>query len=70
MRNRTNRAEKPSDQLRRAIEADGRTLCELAEAADIARSILSRFMGGKQGLSTDTIDRLAPVLRLRIVAGR
>jgi plasmid maintenance system antidote protein VapI len=68
MRSRSHRPAKVSDQLRRAIEADGRSLYRIAEEADVSRGVLSRFLTGKSGLTTDTIDRLAPVLRLRVVA--
>jgi plasmid maintenance system antidote protein VapI len=64
-----NSNESLSDQLRRLIKAEG-SLYRLAEEADIDRSILSRFVAGKRGLTTETIDRLAAVLKLRIVAGR
>lgn len=59
-----------SDQLRRIIKADAPSLYRLAEDAGVDRSVLSRFVAGKRGLTTDTLDRLAVALRLRIVAGR
>lgn len=55
-----------SDQLRRLIKAEG-SLYRLAEEADVDRSVLSRFVAGKRGLTTGTLDRLAAVMRLRIV---
>jgi plasmid maintenance system antidote protein VapI len=55
--------------LRRIIEAEG-SHYDLAERAGVSRSVISRFVRGERGLTTDTLDRLAAVLRLRVVAGR
>jgi transcriptional regulator with XRE-family HTH domain len=69
MRKRNTPHEKLSDQLRRIIEAEG-SCYDLAERAGVSRSVLSRFVRGERGLTTATLDRLAAVLRLRVVAGR
>jgi plasmid maintenance system antidote protein VapI len=58
-----------SEQLRRIIAAEP-SCYDLASRVGVSRSILTRFLKGERGLTTDTIDRLAAVLRLRIVAGR
>jgi hypothetical protein len=42
-----------SDPLRRLIKAEG-SLYRLAEETDIDRSVLSRFMSGKRGMTTDS----------------
>lgn len=34
----------------------------------VSQAVLSRFMAGKQGLSTDTIDALSVVLRMKLVS--
>jgi len=44
------------------------TRYELAQKSGVAEAVLSRFMAGKRGMTTDTLDRLAPVLGLRITA--
>lgn len=54
--------DKLSDQVRRAVEASGRTLTDLAAAVGISKSQMSRFMAGKRGLSMDVLDRLAAVV--------
>ncbi len=56
-----------ADQLRRAIEASGKTRYRIAEEAGIAQSQLSRLMSGECGLSFETAERLANNLGLEIV---
>lgn len=55
-----------SDQLRRAIDRSGITRYRLAAEADVSEAMLSRFMNGSAGLHTQTIDRIAEVLRLEL----
>ncbi len=55
-----------SDQLRDALsKAD--SLYELAKEAEVDRSVLSRFMSGERTLTLTTVDKLAKVLKLRLV---
>lgn len=59
--------------LRSAIRADGRTHYALGKAAEIAPSILDRFMlpaedPRHRGLTLDTASRIASVLGLELVA--
>jgi transcriptional regulator with XRE-family HTH domain len=58
-----------SEQLRRIIRSEP-SCYDLAERAGVSRSTLTRFLKCERGLTTDTLDRLAAVLRLRIIAGR
>ncbi len=58
-----------SEQLRRIIRSEP-SCYELAERAGVSRSTLTRFLKGERGLTTDTLDRLATVLKLRVTAGR
>ena len=60
---------KPSDQIRKAIDASGMTRYQISKATGIAQSTLSRFMAG-HAMSTDVLDALAPVLGLSIVVKR
>lgn len=60
------RTDKPSDQLRKIIERAGITRYELAKRTGVQQSALSRFMAGSVGLTLDSIDRMAPVLGLKI----
>ena len=58
-----------TNDVRRAIAACGLTRYELCQRTGTAESVLSRFMAGKTGLTTPTLDNLAPLLGLRVVAG-
>jgi transcriptional regulator with XRE-family HTH domain len=60
--------------LANLIRSSGRSPAALAAAAGVAPSILSRFLAGARGITSDTFDRLAAALGgLRLVevaAGR
>ena len=58
---------KPSDQIRKAVERSGLSRYEIGKRTGIAQSVLSRFMAGS-GISTETIDKLADVIELRITS--
>jgi hypothetical protein len=58
-----------SDQIRDAVDSSGATRRELARAAKIDETALSRFMSRERGLETKYLDQLAGVLGLRVVAG-
>jgi transcriptional regulator with XRE-family HTH domain len=58
-----------SVQIREAIEASCVSRYMLAEQAGIAESVLSRFMSGKQGISSSTLDKIAEVLGLQVGVG-
>jgi len=49
-----------------AVKASDQTPYAIAKGARVARSQLSRLLSGERGLSTDTIERLADYLGLRI----
>lgn len=57
-----------SDQLRRIIADCGMSRYEIAKRSGVPEAALSRFFNGKTGLTTDTLDRLAPALGLHLVA--
>ena len=59
-----------SDQLREWFAAAGPSVYELARDAGVDRSVLSRFLAGKRTITLETADRLAVVLKLRLIAGR
>jgi plasmid maintenance system antidote protein VapI len=50
-----------------AVKASDKTPSSIAKGAGVARSQLSRLLSGERGLSTDTAERLADYLGLRIV---
>jgi plasmid maintenance system antidote protein VapI len=59
-----------SDQLRERIGDARVSVYDLAAAAAVDRSILSRFLRGERTITLETADRLARVLKLRLVEGR
>jgi plasmid maintenance system antidote protein VapI len=50
--------------------AAGPSVSALARDAGGDRSVLSRFLAGKRTITLETADRLAAVLKLRLIAGR
>ena len=56
-----------SETLRQAIEDSGLSRYRISQETGIEQSALSRFMSGKTGLSTSTIDKLAELLGLELV---
>lgn len=57
---------KLSDQLRREIEKADISQYELARRVGLDKSVLSRFMHGKSGLSVQNIDLIAEELGLEL----
>jgi transcriptional regulator with XRE-family HTH domain len=57
-----------SEQIRRSVEKSGYGRNELARMIGIDKSTMSRFMSGERFLRVDALDRLAKVLKLRIIA--
>jgi hypothetical protein len=53
-----------TEQLKKAIRDDGRTLNALAQAAGIDHASLWRFMAGQRDLHLATADALCRALRL------
>jgi transcriptional regulator with XRE-family HTH domain len=60
--------EKPSDRIRRAVNAAGVTRYRLCKASGVDQGTMSRFMAGKGGLPIESLDALADVLGLDVVA--
>ena len=60
---------KLSEQVRRAVDASSLSRYAICKAAGVDKAVVSRFMAGKVGLSIPTLDALANVLGLNIVAG-
>ncbi len=57
-----------SDQLRRIIEDTPMTRYRIGKLTGIDQAVLSKFVRGERGLSTDSWDRLGELLKLRLVA--
>ncbi len=60
---------KLSEQVRQAIEASGLTRYRIWQLTGINQSTLSKFANRKIDLSMDSLDKLADVLDLNIIAG-
>ena len=60
---------KLSDQVRQAVGGSGLSRYRICKLAGIDQATFSRFMVGKVGLSLPTLDALADVLGLDVVAG-
>jgi transcriptional regulator with XRE-family HTH domain len=56
-----------SDELRDAVNASGLSRYAICNAIGLDQGSMSRFMSGKAGLSMASLDRLADLLKLRIV---
>lgn len=56
-----------SNDLRRFIESCGFSRYEIAQRSGVTQGALSKFMAGAH-VTTRTLDALAPVLGLRLVA--
>jgi len=57
-----------SDKMRRAILESGLSRYRIAKESGVDHAALSRFMAGKVGLSLASLDRMADVLGLDLVA--
>ena len=59
---------KLSDQVRRAVDESGLSRYRICKLIGMDQSIMSRFMNRKGGLQQDSLDALADLLGLDIVA--
>lgn len=57
-------------QVRKAIDDTGMTMYALAKVSGVSQSMLSRFMRGERDLTLRTLDRLGPVIGVRLVVDR
>ncbi len=57
-----------TEQLRRIIRTCGMSRYEISKRSGVAESVLSNFMSGGRGITTDTLDKLAPALGLTLTA--
>ena len=65
----TRKVAKPiSQQLREAIDGSGMSRYRICKEIGLPESTMSHFMAGKCGLQLSTIDRLAELLGLTILA--
>lgn len=54
------------DEIRRAVEASGKTRYRIAKESGVLAGQLSRLVNGERGMTVDTIERLADYLGLKI----
>lgn len=54
------------DELRKAVERDGRTHAAIAGGAGIHVKTFSAFMHGRRGLSHETVERLTKTLGVTV----
>jgi transcriptional regulator with XRE-family HTH domain len=57
-----------TEQIRLLIETSGQTAYEISKATGIDKAALSRFLNGKSGLTTASLDLLAEHFGWEIVA--
>jgi transcriptional regulator with XRE-family HTH domain len=62
------RGERFSDKIRAAVDASGMSRYAICKAIGLNQGAMSRFMSGKSGIAMDTLDRLAELLGLDVVA--
>lgn len=55
-----------SRSLRDSIEESGLSAYALGQLAGVSRTTLCMFIDGKRGLTTDTVDKIAPHLGLKV----
>lgn len=59
---------KLGDQVRRAVDASGKSRYAICKALGMEQSLMSRFMSRKGGLSMANFEALADLLGLDVVA--
>jgi len=62
-----------TDEIRRAIldaKARGLSRYAIAKQVGVSEGVLSGFVKGTHGISSDLLDQIAPILGLRLVVGR
>ena len=55
-----------SEQLRQAIDSSAMSRNAICKATGIDKAAMSRFMAGKTGFSTSSVDKLAALLGLEL----
>ena len=58
-----------SEALRGAIRRSGKSVYQIAKAANVSQIVVSRFLSGERDIRMETADRLAEVLELKLVTG-
>lgn len=59
-----------ADQVRQAIDQCGLTRYRIAKQTEITEGALSRFMAGERDMNLRTLEKIAPVIGVRLVVDR
>ena len=59
-----------SDQVRKAIKGCGLSRYAISKQPGVSEAMLSKFMAKKNDLTLGTVNRMAPILGVRIVVDR
>ena len=58
------------DEVRQAIRDCGLTRYAISKASGVTQGALARFMAGERGMALKTLDKIAPVIGVRLVVHR
>ena len=58
-----------SEDLRLAIRKSGKSVYQIAKAANVSQIVVSRFLSGERDIRMETADRLAEVLDVKLGVG-
>jgi len=58
-----------SEDLREAIRRSGKSVYQIAKAANVSQIVVSRFLSGERDIRMETADRLAEALDLKLGTG-
>ncbi|MDP6151785.1 MAG: helix-turn-helix transcriptional regulator [Phycisphaeraceae bacterium] len=59
-----------SDQVRQAIKQCGQTRYAISKQTGITEGALSRFMAGERDMTLRTLERIAPLIGVRLMVDR
>ncbi len=59
-----------TDQIRDAVRKSKLSAYHICKETGIDKASMSKFLSGERGLSLAALDKLAALLKLRIVSGR
>ena len=58
-----------SEDLRLAIRRSGKSVYQIAKAANVSQIVVSRFLSGERDIRMETADRLAEALDVKLAIG-
>jgi hypothetical protein len=58
-----------SQTLREAIRGSGKSVYQIAKAANVSQIVVSRFLSGERDIRMETADRIAEALDLKLQTG-